>query len=412
MERSLPSAGAGWNNQGDDQFSEAANTAPGLIAAGKTLQKLETPYATAVAVQKPRSMVEVRRRCIEEATLAGEDCFYGWGGGKDRVEGPSIICAMIAVRNFGNCYVGPRTPVQETEESFIFSSAFVDLETGFTYERQFMQSKKWTIYGKMDEARKSDVRFQIGQSKADRNVILRSMPGWLIDAMMEKAKAGVRERIEKYVKEHSIEAARKYALDALAKFSVKLDRIEWKYGVKYAEWNIDILTQLAGDVNALMKGMESADTLFPVPEKQPPVVGKLDLTTAKPGTPDQHQPVSGSAPPADPQKRHRATKAQMEARRAAEAAGNQPPPTEPAVEPEGNGEDHNAELEELSKLIGAISEIAKIPQSEVQALLKQEYEETAGSAMQFLYQLLPYAQDWWDGIQAEQQKQQNQTSLV
>ncbi len=269
---------------------EAFNTAAEALQQGKTLQKIETPYVTAVNVQKPRSLVTVEKKCLEEATLAGETCFYGWGAGKDRVEGPSIECAMIALRNWGNAFAGARESVEETPSAYIFTSAFVDLETGVTYQRQFRQSKAWRIYGKMDEARKEDVRFQIGQSKADRNVILRALPSWLIDKMLDKAKEGVREKIEQAIEKRGIESVRKLALDALARFGITLERIESKYEKKYAAWDIETLVMLKADLSALTNGLEGSETLFPSQTQPEAAKAAIDLKDMQAGDPNQHQP--------------------------------------------------------------------------------------------------------------------------
>lgn len=268
----------------------AFNTAGEAIAKGKTVQAIQTQYATAVAVQKPRDLIEVERLCLQEAALAGEVCFYGWGAGKDRIEGPSIDCAMIAARNWGNAAVEMR-PVADTPTAYILEAGFIDLERGFTLTRQFRQSKKWKVHGKFDDERKDDIRFQIGQSKAQRNCILKALPKWLFDKMLEVAKKGVREKIEKYIKSNSIEAARKLALDGLAKFSVSLERIEEKYGKKYKAWDVDMLIVLKGDIRALADGIESADMLFPIQtEEEPePEKGKIDPEKMKNGDPDKHQ---------------------------------------------------------------------------------------------------------------------------
>ena len=268
------------------------NTAGEAISSGKTVQQIQTQYATAVSVQKPRDLGQVEQRCMQEAVLAGAVCFYGWGAGKDRIEGPSIDCAMIAVRNWGNAVVEMR-PVHETPTAYIMEAAFIDLETGFTYTRQFRQSKKWTVYGKMDTYRKDDVRFQIGQSKAQRNVVLKAVPKWLIDKMIEKAKEGVREKLETFIGKQGIEAARKLALDALAKFGVPLERIEQKYDKKYGAWDVELLVTLKGDIRALSDGVESADALFPEevepdPEPQKPN-GSLSTEDMQPGDPATHQ---------------------------------------------------------------------------------------------------------------------------
>lgn len=281
-------------------IDQGFNTAGEAIGRGKTVEQMQTTYHTAVRVQKPRDLAVVEKNCLIEAALAGEVCFYGWGAGKDRVEGPSIDCAMIAARNWGNTAIEMR-PVHETSSSYIMEAAFIDLETGFTYSRQFKQSKSWTVYGRMDEERKADIRFQIGQSKAQRNAILKSLPKWLIDKMVERAKVGVREKLEKYIHKHGVEAARKLALDALAKLGVRLERIENKYDKKYGAWDVELLIILKGDIRALSDGAESADSLFPelkdVDQEKREGSG-LSTDQMSPGDAANHQ---GYEPPAEPE---------------------------------------------------------------------------------------------------------------
>lgn len=244
------------------KMQEGVNTAGALIEQGATVRQIQTSYTTAVAVQKPRDLVEVEKRCLMEAALAGEACFYGWGSGKNRVDGSSKECAMIAYRNWGNMAMEMRD-IHETPAAYIMTAVIVDLETGTHYPRQFRQSKKWVVAGRMEEVRKEDIRFQIGQTKTQRNCILNFLPKWLTDKMVDRAKKGVREKLEAFIKTNSIEAARKLSLDALVKLGVKLERIEEKYGKKYGAWDIETLITLKGDIRALSDGAESADALFP-----------------------------------------------------------------------------------------------------------------------------------------------------
>lgn len=301
------------------EVAGSADSAGALIAQGATMVQTRTGYTTAVQVQKKRDLKEVTEKVLQEAALAGEACYYGWGAGKDRIEGPSIELAMIVARNFGNCAVITRDPI-ETQSAYILSTDVIDLETGFTYCRPFRQSKRWTVHGKMDDIRKEDVRFQIGVSKSQRNSVLRMMPGWLISKAMDKAKAGVREQLEGYIKKNSLEGARKKALDALTRYGVNLERIEEKYGLKYGAWDLDTLVLLSGDINALNQKMESADVLFPVsgikvnPETgevtetgegdENPPNGKLDPSMMSAGDPATHQgyqdgPKKGDSKKAD-----------------------------------------------------------------------------------------------------------------
>jgi len=135
-----------------DNFVPTLAGASASLANGSAMQQVKTSYTTAVAVQKPRILAEVEQRLLQEADQAGEDFYYGWGAGKDRVEGPSVGLALAAARCYGNCAV-EMAPVQDTFDAWIFTASFIDLETGFTLSRQLRQSKRWIVYGKHDEAR-------------------------------------------------------------------------------------------------------------------------------------------------------------------------------------------------------------------------------------------------------------------
>jgi hypothetical protein len=260
-----------------------------------TIQKMEANgYATAISVQKPRQLAEVATRVEQEAAILGETAFYGWGAGKNRIEGPSIDLATVIARNWGNCAVAME-PVQDLGDGWVFGAAFVDLESGFTITRQFRQSKQWTVYGKHDPERKADIRFQIGQSKAARNVILNAVPQWLIDAGMKSAKAGVRKRIETFIESKGIEEARRIALASLAKYGVTEERALAK---------MQDLVIIKGDLKALDDGAETADNLYPLAN------GNGDT---KPGAAGLVDKLKKPAPEPPPEKRKRGRPRKTEA---------------------------------------------------------------------------------------------------
>lgn len=241
----------------------SADAVNALGRNGHTLQQTRSSYATALMVQKPRQMAEVQRRFLDEARLAGEDFYYGWGSGQNAIEGPSVKLAMSLARCWGNCAI-EAMPVQDMHDSWVFTAAFVDLETGFTLTRQFRQSKRWQVFGKHDAERKDDIRFQIGQSKAARNVVLNALPEWLIGKAMAEAKAGVREKIQDYVNKNGLVAAIDLAIKAFAKHGVKEELILTKCLVAKREAiTIDHLVTLRGDLSAIESGQERPETLYP-----------------------------------------------------------------------------------------------------------------------------------------------------
>lgn len=248
-------------------IDESGNEFPSLPAG--PIQKVQTQYTTAIAVQQPRDLRRVERMAMDEAAILGEDAYYAWGAGQDRIEGPSKELAMTLVRVYGNCAID-LGEVQETKEAWIFTAKFIDLETGFTMSRQFRQSKGWTVYGKLDQARKEDIRFQIGQSKAVRNVILNAVPGWLVKRAMDKAKGGVREKIEKAINEKGLEKVQIAYLDVLKSKGATPERVLESMGRKNAaQLSLEDLVILAGSLAALTSGADTVEDLFPIKTSAP-----------------------------------------------------------------------------------------------------------------------------------------------
>ncbi len=254
-----------------------------LIPSGSRAIQMRTEYATAMSVQKPRNLGVVAQRLMDEADLAGERFYYGWGAGKDRVEGPSIKLALAAARCYGNMAV-ELGAVQELSDCWIFTASVVDLETGFTLSRQFRQSKKWTVHGKFDNERKDDIRFQIGQSKAIRNVVLNSMPVGLIDKAIAQAKKGVRNSIEQYIAGNGKVKAIDVLVSELKKHGVDPQDICNRFGVSDTKaLDVDQLVIMRGDVAAIFDGAEMAETLYP---KMPKASASLSDLAGKAAIPE------------------------------------------------------------------------------------------------------------------------------
>lgn len=240
----------------------ASHPALAASANGGTAMQVKGSYATAVSVQRPRTLANVEAKLMEEAALSGSTFYYGWGAGKDRVEGPSVNLAMSAVRLWGNCAVELQ-PVQETRDAWIFTAAFVDLETGFTLSRQFRQAKNWVVHGRFDDARKDDIRFQIGQSKAIRNVVLNAVPTWLTNKAVERAKDGVREELESWIGKKGIESIRALLLKRLNEHGVTEAVALAKFGRSTpGGLTIEDMVVMRGDVEALKHGEDTVEHLY------------------------------------------------------------------------------------------------------------------------------------------------------
>jgi hypothetical protein len=238
-----------------------ATSAGEIVGSGQALQTINTGFMTAVSVQKPRERLKVIKACEEEAAIAGDEFYYGWTvkaqGGSKLVEGPGIGLAQSAARNWGNCAV--MMDVKETQDTYIFTPTFVDLETGFNLQRAFRQVKNKDIGKKYDRDRAEDLIFQLGQSKAIRNVICNALPNWLINKMMVEAKKNIVGQIEKAGKD----VARQKVLDFFARYNITQDRVEAKLGKKAEAWKVEDIALLYGAMKTLADGAESPDELFP-----------------------------------------------------------------------------------------------------------------------------------------------------
>lgn len=232
-----------------------------IIESGGVLRRTQTPFTTAIAVVKPRERNQVINACEDEARIAGDEFYYSWTiktkQGPRLVEGLSVQGALASARNWGNCAVP--VDVEETEDAYIFTASFLDMETGFNLQRSFRQRKEQNIGSKYDDARAEDIVFQIGQSKAIRNVILNALPSWLISKVLAKAKENIIEKINTM----GLATAKQKTIDFLGKYGITVERIENKLGKKSSTWMAEDLALLQGAMKTLLAGQESADSLFP-----------------------------------------------------------------------------------------------------------------------------------------------------
>ena len=322
------------------------SVAMNVLDRGQALQQIKTQYATAVRVQVPRDLGRIRESVLKEAELAGSSFYYGWDvkgkGGKSRVEGPSIDMAMSLVRNYGNCVLN--NDVTQDETHFTFNAALVDLESGTTITRLFRQRRSQSLGGKMDADRAEDIVFQIGQSKADRNVVVRAMPGWLIEQAIEAAKAGEVKRID--VK--TLPETRQRAAKFFASHGVTVLRIEAVLGKTIDKWMADDIVELSGMMTALKEGRATVDEMFPdalgeqktsttQEKKDPPK--KQEAPEAPKGSTSESAPTSegkSEAPPVKQEPKTEKTKGKKKAEKEAEPPAQEekkeaPPVTQPPV---------------------------------------------------------------------------------
>lgn len=153
---------------------------------------------TAQRVAVARNEKAIVQKLREAAAVYGDNYYYEWetknrDGTRGLVTGITIKGAMTVVRLFGNCAVDVRAvPFNETHD--MFYARFADLETGFSTVRAFKQRKNQNI-GMKDKERGEDIIFQIGQSKAIRNVINNALQDFCGE-VVEKSRNALIEKME------------------------------------------------------------------------------------------------------------------------------------------------------------------------------------------------------------------------
>lgn len=229
---------------------------------------------TARKVAVPRDPRLVQQNLKILAAMAGEDWYYRWpvknkDGSKGWVEGPSVKCAQAVARVYGNCRVD--CAVRDTGTHILFEATFIDYETGYSLTRPFQQRKQQNLGKKMDADRQADIVFQIGVSKATRNVICNALETFA-DFAMDEAKNSLIDKIGK-----NLEKSRARMLELLKQNNVDLARVEFAYQKKSAEWLAPEIAKMHAEIKAVMDGMASPEETYPpTPEQMATEEKKID----------------------------------------------------------------------------------------------------------------------------------------
>ena len=253
--------------------SGAQQIQPRPAAAGHALVRPTTGVAERIVGAQPVAVLRDEKRVMQKlsinAAMAGDDWFYRFpvkkGGGQDWIEGPSIKLANDIARVFGNCAVEVREI--DVGDAWTFYARFTDIETGFSMERAYRQRKSQTSMRTKDYERQQDIAYQIGQSKAIRNVICNSLQIYA-DFAFREARNSLVEKIGK-----DVASWRKRTVDGLAKIPVELARVERVVGRASKDWLAPDIGAVIAMMKSIADGMSSVDETFPAPtpvEQQKP----------------------------------------------------------------------------------------------------------------------------------------------
>lgn len=254
-----------------------------------------TEVITATRVAVPRSYAAILARLKVLAAMAGDDWLYRFPvknrkeNRTDYIEGPTVKCATAVAREYGNCAVDCRSVDQGPVT--VFLARFVDMETGFQLTRPFQQRKsQQTLRG--DAERAADIVYQIGASKATRNVICNALETFTNYAF-EQAKQNLVDKVGK-----NLDSYRTKVIARLAEMQIDLARVERILGKTAKEWLAPEIARLIAEIQAINDGMANKDDLYPPPQAEgdaPQTTGtKLDqFNETKPTSTTPHDPETG-----------------------------------------------------------------------------------------------------------------------
>ena len=205
---------------------------------------------------------EARARASIKAACAahGDEFIYSWpvkdrrGGRTTHIEGPTIKLAMTIARYYGNNFVGVVDTI-DMGDRWIMKALFIDQETGFCTSRDFLQRKGQSI-GMSDRDREGDIVFQIGQSKAIRNVIVNALPD-LCAFAEEEAKKNVLARVE-----GNIKGANEYIDNMMAQHNIELANVERVVGRPRSGWTVRDVARIFAEIRGIEDGMITAAELY------------------------------------------------------------------------------------------------------------------------------------------------------
>jgi hypothetical protein len=273
--------------QGDDSQQQLVPIAPqGMVA--------QVFGAQQVAVKRDERQVLNRIRAL--AAAASGEWFYRFPvknrkkGSTDYIEGPSIKMANDLARLYGNCDVDCRAVDLGTHIQF--NARFIDLETGYSLTRPFQQRKGASQMGG-DADRQADITFQIGASKAIRNVIVNALQTYA-DFALEEAKGALVEKIG-----GNVDAYRNRIIQRATERRIALNRIEAVVGRPSKEWIATDIARVMAIMRAIGDNMATVDESFPPlgEEEAKPAAASAELDQfASAGRPGQG---SGLAPTAE-----------------------------------------------------------------------------------------------------------------
>lgn len=234
---------------------------------------------TAVKCEVERDEPQIFAKLRTLAKAAGPHWYYRYPvknnktGQVEYIEGPTIKCAMTVARLWGNSSLD--VLVEDVGDGWMFYARLRDFQTGFEHTRSLHQRKSQDT-GMKDADRQRDIVFQIGQSKAIRNVVCQVLSPFT-DFGFDEAKNSFVEAVGKDANTY-----RSRILDRLKDMNIDVRRVEVATGRPAKEWLATDMAKIIAELQAINDNMASVDDTYPM------VVNEKD---ASPPSKDQPETV-------------------------------------------------------------------------------------------------------------------------
>lgn len=262
-----------------DAFAGQTTEGASLMPSQSQLPAAMDSVIVAQKVETKRDTAQIIQRLKVLAGVAGDKYYYRFPvknkGRQNWIEGPSIKLANDLAREYGNCQINVRA--FDIGDSWMFYARFVDVETGYSLERAFQQRKGQQSIKTKDKGRAQDIVFQIGQSKAIRNVVVNALETFA-DYALEEAKGSIIEKIER-----DPERMRNNLKAMLERINVALVRVETQIGRKAEDWRPSDMARIMSQAHAIHDGMTTADEVWPM---KAPTVDETEDTDQAPTSDD------------------------------------------------------------------------------------------------------------------------------
>lgn len=232
-------------------------------SGNENLMQIKSNYVAAMMVPKPRNLKLVTESIMQEAEEAKDDFYYSWlvnnrkMNRKDLIEGGTIGLAQCIGRNWTNCAI--ETEVKEFGGEWIFKTTFVDFEKGFTTTRELrlMIPRREKDQKDYDYERSRNMKFQIGQSKNQRDCIFNAVPRWLKKQALNTAKNASRKEASQ-----NTDIKLKKALDSFAEKGITEQDLLGYFGKSsIKDFDVKIVAQLRNLWVQLDNGEVSIDAI-------------------------------------------------------------------------------------------------------------------------------------------------------